>query len=43
MAGFSTEVLREHHDAGEDVSTIAAGFELSESDVLAALAFEGSL
>jgi uncharacterized protein (DUF433 family) len=43
VAGISTEVLREHHGAGEDVSTIAAGFELSESDVLAALAFEGSL
>ena len=40
VAGVSTEVLREHRDAGEDVAAIADGFGLSEADVLAAIAFE---
>ena len=43
VAGVSTEVLREHHEAGEEVSEIAAGFGVTEADVRAALAFEGSL
>ena len=43
VAGVSTEVLHEHHEAGEEIAEIAAGFDLSESDVRAALAFEGSL
>jgi uncharacterized protein (DUF433 family) len=41
--GVSTEVLREHHDAGEDADRIAAAFGLDPAQVHAALAFESSL
>ena len=40
VAGVSTEVLREHRDAGEGLAAIADGFGLSEADLRAALAFE---
>jgi uncharacterized protein (DUF433 family) len=41
--GVSTEVLREHRDAGEATERIAAAFGLDPQQVEAALAFEGSL
>jgi uncharacterized protein (DUF433 family) len=40
VAGISTEVLREHRDAGEAVGDIAAGFGLAPGDVEAALRYE---
>jgi len=40
VAGISTEVLREHRDAGEPVADIAEGFGLAQDDVRAALAYE---
>jgi uncharacterized protein (DUF433 family) len=43
VGGVSTEVLREHREAGEDVEDIATAFALEPDDVRAALAFEGSL
>ena len=42
IKGISTEVLREHDEAGEDVEEIAEAFNLSVEDVRWALAYETS-
>ncbi len=42
IKGISTEVLREHEEAGEDVHEIAAAFGLAADDVRWALAYEVS-
>jgi len=39
---FSTEVLWEHDEAGEDTDEIAAAFDLEPEDVRWALAYENS-
>ena len=40
--GITTEAVREHEQAGETVSDIAADFDLTEDDVRWALAYETS-
>jgi uncharacterized protein (DUF433 family) len=42
VKGISTEAVREHEQAGETVSDIAADFGLTDEDVLWALAYETS-
>jgi uncharacterized protein (DUF433 family) len=42
VKGISTEAVREHEQAGETVSDIAADFGLTDDDVLWALAYETS-
>ena len=42
VKGISTEVLWESEQAGEAVSDIASDFDLTEEDVLWALAYETS-
>ena len=43
MGGISTEVIREHDEAGEDPEEIAEDFGLTTDQVRWALAFETSL
>lgn len=42
VGGISTEVLREHHDAGEDEAEIAEAFDLTIDSVEWALSYERS-
>lgn len=42
IKGISTEILREHDQAGETISDIAADFSLTDEDVRWALAYETS-
>ena len=42
IKGISTDVVREHDEAGEDVAEIAEAFGLTLDDVRWALAYENS-
>jgi len=43
VRGISTDVIWEHDEAGEDVTEIAAAFDLTPDNVRWALAYETSL
>jgi uncharacterized protein (DUF433 family) len=43
VSGISTDVIREHDEAGEDTAEIAAAFNLSPDEVRWALAYETSV
>jgi uncharacterized protein (DUF433 family) len=42
-SGVRTDIIAEHHDAGDDVVHIAGWYRIGEGDVEAALEFEGRL